>query len=113
MNTEVIRDTNTIVRATGEIDLSNVSEFSNALDEAAETAPEGFIIDLTEATYMDSAGVQAIFSVYVKMRESDGCLVIIVGNERIMTVLEVVHLERIPGVCMCKSMDEARKASSR
>ncbi|MHB0999240.1 MAG: STAS domain-containing protein [Armatimonadota bacterium] len=110
MSAEVIQDTHVRVHVTGDIDLSSVTEFYNALDEAAERSPGGFIIDLTETTYIDSAGVQAILVIYGKMRESNGCLIIIVGNVRIKTVLEVVHLEQLPGVCVCTTLDEAKQA---
>jgi anti-sigma B factor antagonist len=111
MGIEVIQDTHVTVHVTGDIDLSNVAEFSKALDEAANRAPEGFIIDLSYATYMDSAGVQAILAIYAKMRESEGCLVVIVGNVRIRSVLEVVHLEQLPGVCVPPSLEEARRVT--
>ncbi len=110
MIAELIQDTHTIVRATGEIDIANVAEFEKPLDEAAQSAPDGFILDLTDTSYLDSAGVQAILAVYIKMRESDGCLAVVVGNVRITSVLEVVHLEQLPGVCVCASLDEARQA---
>lgn len=112
MSADVIQGMHIIVHVTGEIDISNVAEFNKALSEAAEKAPEGFIIDLTDATYMDSAGVQAILTAYSKMRESEGCLVVIIGNVRVKRVLEVVHLEQLPGLCIRENLDAAKQELS-
>jgi anti-anti-sigma factor len=50
------------ITVTGEIDLANAGEFRQALTEAAVTAP-ALTVDLSAATYFDSAGVRALFSV--------------------------------------------------
>lgn len=112
MRIEVIRDEKTIVRATGEIDLSNIAEFDKALSEVATNAPKGFVIDLSDTTYIDSAGVQAIFGVYAKIREADGCLALVIGNIKIKAVLEAVHLEQIPGMSVCEDLNAAKEAIS-
>jgi len=112
MSAEVTRDKHAIVHADGEIDLANIDQFIEALDEAAEKSPTGFIIDLSDVTYIDSAGVQAIFGVYSKMRAADGCLAVVIGNARIKSVLEVVHLELLPNMSVCDDLDAARQAVS-
>ena len=49
-----------IVRAAGDIDLTNVGRFEAALGQAA--AADGAItVDLTEVTYCDSATIRALF----------------------------------------------------
>lgn len=72
--------------------------------------PGGSTIDLSQATYMDSAGIQAIIAIYARMRESEGCLVTIVGSIRLRKVIEVIHLEQLPGVRIRQTLDEARQA---
>jgi anti-sigma B factor antagonist len=49
-----------VVTAVGEIDISNVEAFRDALGSAA---PDGgrFVVDLTGVEYLDSAGIQALF----------------------------------------------------
>lgn len=106
---EVIQDTDIIVHADGEIDLHNVAELDKALDEAMEKAPTGFIIDLSDVTYIDSAGVRAIFRVYMKIYESDGRLVLVIGNPKIRSVLEVVHLEQLSNMRIFDDLDSARQ----
>lgn len=47
--------------AVGEIDISNVAEFSDRLDEVV-TAGERLVVDLTQVEYLDSAALAALFS---------------------------------------------------
>ncbi|HEY0936857.1 MAG TPA: STAS domain-containing protein [Trebonia sp.] len=48
-----------VLRATGDIDLTNVEEFQAALDEAA-AASGAVTADLTAVTYCDSATIRAL-----------------------------------------------------
>ena len=49
-----------IVRAVGDIDLTNVGQFQAALDQAAATS-SGIAADMTAVTYCDSATIRALF----------------------------------------------------
>lgn len=108
----IIRNTHTIVQVTGEIDLYNAEPLRSALNEASDRSPGGFIVDLTECTYLDSAAVQAILDVYRKMRPSEGRLILVYGNPRIHAVMYATRLELLPGVSVCASLDDAKQALS-
>lgn len=107
MGTNAASRSPVIVRPTGEIDLANIEEFENTLKEAAQKAPQGFIIDLTDTVYIDSAGVQAIVSIYSKLYKADGQLALVMGNPMIRSVLEVVHLEKLPRFYVRDSLQAA------
>jgi anti-sigma B factor antagonist len=49
-----------IVRAAGDIDLTNVGQFQAALDQAAVTSSV-ITADMTAVTYCDSAAIRALF----------------------------------------------------
>ena len=49
-----------IVRAVGDIDLTNVGQFQAALDQAAATSST-ITADMTAVTYCDSATIRALF----------------------------------------------------
>jgi anti-anti-sigma factor len=49
-----------IVRAAGDIDLTNVGQFQAALDQAAATS-SAITADMTAVTYCDSAAIRALF----------------------------------------------------
>jgi anti-sigma B factor antagonist len=49
-----------IVRAAGDIDLTNVGQFQAGLDQAAATS-SAITADMTAVTYCDSAAIRALF----------------------------------------------------
>lgn len=62
-----------VVTAVGEIDMSNAGRFREALGLAA---PEGgrFVVDLTGVEYLDSAGINALFTHAPRIRLITGPL---------------------------------------
>lgn len=100
----------TMVRAEGEIDLSNVDRFEAALNEAVETSREGFLIDLSQTTYLDSAGIQAILSAYRRARSRGKMISIAAGNPNVQDLLGVIHLELLPGIAVCDDLPSAETA---
>jgi anti-sigma B factor antagonist len=57
----------TIVRAAGDIDLTNVGQFQATLDEAA-AASSDITADMTAVTYCDSAAIRALIIAARKAR---------------------------------------------
>jgi anti-anti-sigma factor len=60
------RDEALIAQLTGQIDLSNADDLARMMQEAAPNDVLGIIVDLTEVTYLDSAGIGLIY----RLRES-------------------------------------------
>lgn len=53
-------DGNRVLTATGEIDLSNVADFTRALGDA--TADGHVVVDLRAVDYLDSGAINALFA---------------------------------------------------
>ncbi|BBX16301.1 anti-anti-sigma factor [Mycolicibacterium duvalii] len=51
-----------IVIASGEVDLSNVDSFRTTLRDAAENSSEPITVDLSGVEYVDSGGINVLFS---------------------------------------------------
>lgn len=51
-----------VLRATGEIDMSNCADFAAALDAALRQAADRVIIDLTRVEYLDSAALSVLLT---------------------------------------------------
>lgn len=51
-----------VLRATGEIDMSNCDDFAAALDAALRQAADRVIIDLTRVEYLDSAALSVLLT---------------------------------------------------
>jgi anti-sigma B factor antagonist len=61
LNTDRDADGTSRVVATGEIDLSNIDQFNQALTTASAEAHGPITIDLSAVKYVDSAGINALF----------------------------------------------------
>ena len=57
-----------VARLAGEIDLANADVVRSALARAASNDIVGVVIDLSETTYMDSAGINVLFQVRERLR---------------------------------------------
>ena len=83
-----------IVRAAGDIDLTNVGQFQAALDEAAAGAGD-VIADLTAVTYCDSAAIRALFRAARRVRLT---IAVSTGGPVTETLLKVSGLDQIATV---------------
>ncbi len=78
-----------VVTVVGEIDMSNVEAFRDALGRAAASAG-GFVVDLTGVDYLDSAGIHALFAHAPRVR--------LVATPLLVPVLTISGLSAITSV---------------
>jgi len=83
----------TIVRAIGDIDLANASQYHAALTEAAATSGE-ITADLTAVTYCDSAAIHVLITV----ARQKHLTLLIPGTGPITTMLKIAGLDQIATV---------------
>lgn len=98
-----------IVQVQGDIELEYIDEFRRVLNEAAAESPCGFIIDLTDTGYIDSAGLGAIFAAYRKVTHCGGKIAIVV-NASVNKIFKLVRAEMMPGFIICSDLDDAAQA---
>lgn len=110
MPVEVTRNEYAIVRASESIDLGNVDEFRMALEKAVAGSPKGLVIDLSDAVYIDSAGIQAIFGAYRTVHSSGGKIGIVAGNQNMRDLIGIVNLDMLPGVFLRDDLASAEQA---
>lgn len=82
------------VRATGEIDLTNVGQFADALDAATATSSD-VTADLTAVTYCDSATIRALFRAARRVRLT---IEVSAGGPVTETLLRVSGLDQLAAV---------------
>ena len=111
MGVNIIGGSISLLRVSGEIDVSNVSELQSAIERALIESPDGFIIDLSDVSYVDSAGVAAIMFAYRRLYPP-GRLALVVANEQVKGILTLIHIERLPGIHVCDDSTEAEQALS-
>jgi anti-anti-sigma factor len=78
------------VTATGEIDLSNVARFIEALNAASAGARKPMTIDLSTVKYLDSAGINALFDHAEKV---EGLHIIV--HRLLIRVLTISGLDKV------------------
>jgi anti-sigma B factor antagonist len=83
-----------IVVIEGEIDASNSLEISARLREALSNQGMALIVDLTETTYIDSAGINVLFKLALELRDRQQELhVVVAASSPIARMLAIVGLD--------------------
>ena len=85
-----------LVHIRGEVDISNAREVTAAVEAAIPNGHPRVAIDLTETTYLDSAGVQLLFVLADRLRVRRHELRLIVpAGSPIRAVLELTTLPKL------------------
>ena len=92
LRTDRREDGTTVLTAVGELDLSNIAEFSEAIDAAVGDRVDGvpLQIDLTSVDYLDSGAINVLFE------HADA--IDVVANPILMSVLTVSGLTDVVSV---------------
>jgi anti-anti-sigma factor len=81
------------LRIRGEVDMSNVTDLASAIEEALPNDAPFVVVDLTETTYLDSAGVQLLFRVAGRLRSRRHQVAIVAPRDGpVRAVLDLVGL---------------------
>ncbi|MEO5666193.1 MAG: STAS domain-containing protein [Nocardioides sp.] len=85
-----------LVRAIGEIDLSNVAEVLSAVISAVPHDAALVVLDLSDVTYLDSAGISMLFKLAERLGYSRQPLRLVVPPDSpIRAVLELTNLTSV------------------
>jgi anti-anti-sigma factor len=61
------------IAVSGEIDLANAAAVEDQIREALSHSPETVSVDLTDLTYMDSAGIRILFTLASRLSRCGSC----------------------------------------
>lgn len=92
------------IQLSGEIDISNASHLARALTGSVSNLDHELILDLTEVTYVDSAGIKVMFELARRLDDHQQRLILVVpegsGVRRSLTLGGLLHavevLESLP-----------------
>lgn len=88
-----------IARIVGEVDMSNVAEIERALNVALREARAVYVIDLSQTSFIDSAGIRALFAIATRLRERRGSLHVVVPPagllRRVVDLVNLAHVAEI------------------
>jgi anti-anti-sigma factor len=88
-------DQRAVISAAGEIDIMNAGFLRDTLVSAFDEGASAVVVDLTEATFLDSAGVTALVRASRRAREAGADLRVAVTEAAVLRVLDLVGLGRV------------------
>ena len=95
-----------VVHLTGDVDIVQAQELRGRLIGAVRNEDLGLVVDLSEATYIDSVGVSLLFELAEKLSERQLRMVVVLPeNGLVERVLAIVNLNSVAEIR--RTVDEA------
>jgi anti-anti-sigma factor len=69
-----------IARVTGEIDMSNSTDLRTAVTEATQNEALGVVLDLSDVSYIDSAGIHLLYRLGEDLRDRGQTLRVVIPS---------------------------------
>ena len=107
MDIEVFENKFTTVRVSGNVEIQDVGRVRAAIEEALDRSPKGFIIDLSNVDYIDSAGISALVFAYRQLTKDGGKLAVIAVGGNVKKVLRITRLDALPGMFVSDNISSA------
>ena len=104
---EVLDDTDVpLARLEGEVDISNSAEIASTLHAAVGNAALGVVLDLSETTYLDSAGIRLLFELARRLaRRQQQLRLVVPEGSPVLRVLLLTDVEAV--AALERSVEEA------
>ena len=83
------------VAVMGEVDLSTAPELKQALAEVIDNGAHAVLVDLSEATFIDSTTLGVLMGAVKRLRPAGGELAIVCRDPNIRRIFEITLLDRI------------------
>src|SRR4051794_15406549 len=85
----------TVVNVTGEIDMAAGPAFQEGLLHALGAGRGGLIVDLSDATFLDSSALTSLVNAFDSLRkQGGGKLAIVATDSRMRALFDVARLDR-------------------
>jgi anti-sigma B factor antagonist len=100
-----------IARLAGELDLSNVHDIGDGLNAAVTRDTAGLVLDLSELTHLDSAGLRLLFDLRTRLATARQRLVAVVPEGA--AIRAVLDLAAVPAALpLYTGLDDAVAAAA-
>jgi anti-sigma B factor antagonist len=84
----------TVVSVSGEIDMDTGPSFQRGLLRAIGAGRGGLVIDLSQASFMDSSALTSLVNAFDQLRRDGTNLAIVAGDARVRAIFDVARLAR-------------------
>lgn len=81
-----------VVRAAGEVDLAVAPELEADINAALAAGRSAVVVDLSQATFLDSMALGVLAAARKKCREAGGDVYLVIEEPRILKVFEITGL---------------------
>ncbi|MDX1796038.1 MAG: STAS domain-containing protein [Hydrogenovibrio sp.] len=89
-----VHDQNVNIEISGNFDISYYDDFNRTINENLETASR-FVIDLAQATYMDSSALGMLLMLREKTHSDASRVELVNVNDDVMKILKVAKFEQL------------------
>lgn len=84
-----------VIALGGEIDLYTAPEFKERLVELIEAGKKHIVVDLSDATFIDSTTLGVLVGGVKRLRPAGGSLALVCTDENITKIFEITGLDRV------------------
>jgi anti-sigma B factor antagonist len=99
-----------VIAVHGQADLHTAPELRNAIAAALDGGATGLVIDLSEATFIDSMTLGVLLGAVKRLRPSGGKVGVVCVDPHIRRIFEITLLDRV--FSLHTSLEAARNAGS-
>jgi anti-sigma B factor antagonist len=89
------RDRSNVLPLKGEIDLHVSPSVAASLNQMIEKKPERMVVDLSDVTYIDSAGLASLIEAMQKVESYGGKFVLAGLQETVRSIFEISRLDQV------------------
>lgn len=100
-----------LLRARGELDLYAAPELKRRLASAIDAGKTRIVVDLTDASFMDSTALGVLLGALKRLRVRDGALAVASEQPTILRILEVTGMNQV--LDLHKTADDALATAER
>ena len=102
---ETISPTTSLVVLHGQADLHTAPELRDKVAAAIDGGAQNLVIDLTDATFIDSMTLGVLLGAVKRLRPTGGQMRIVVSSSSIRRIFEITLLDRV--FTLCETRDAA------
>jgi anti-sigma B factor antagonist len=95
IKTEPLSDHAFVIAIAGEVDLYVAPELKQQLLEVIERGATRVVVDLTDATFVDSTTLGVLISGVRRLRANDGRLSVVISDKNVLRTFELSGLDRV------------------
>ncbi len=95
INDEEIDAETHVIELGGEVDLYTAPEFKERMVKVIEEGKKRVVVDLSEATFIDSTTLGVLVGGVKRLRPSGGSLALVCTDQNIQKIFEITGLDRV------------------